>query len=279
MVGTASTVRTWLLVEHPGPWGRDGLRDARLPMGLGDELRRRERAHGVRVLLVRRHGRTDPGATAVTAIRSGPGVPWAERTRLDRIDDVIGIDTQALGKGERPGFQPVADPLYVVCTHGRRDPCCAERGRPLVKALTQAFPEQSLESIHVGGDRFAGNIVAFPHGLYFGRVEPERGPSVCRSYAEQRIDLARYRGRSCYPMGAQAAEYFLRVERQLEGIDDANLDGYRPRKGLILATFTTPLGRFDVQVQRRPGRPNVLTCHSDHEERPPEYRLLKIDPG
>jgi hypothetical protein len=225
MVGTASTVRSWLLVEHPGPWGRDGLRDARLPAGLGAELRRRERDHGVRVLLVRRHGRGDTGATAVTAVRSGPGAPWAERTHVDRIDDVIGIDTRALGRGERPGFEPVAHPMYVVCTHGRRDPCCAERGRPLVKAVTEVFPEETLESTHVGGDRFAGNILAFPHGLYFGRVEPERGPSLCRSYADARIDLAHYRGRSCYPMDAQAAEHFLRVERDLEGIDDATLAG------------------------------------------------------
>ena len=35
LAGTASTIRHWLLIEHPGPWGRDGLLDARLPAGLG----------------------------------------------------------------------------------------------------------------------------------------------------------------------------------------------------------------------------------------------------
>ena len=30
LAGTASTVRSFLLVEHPGPWGVDALRDALL---------------------------------------------------------------------------------------------------------------------------------------------------------------------------------------------------------------------------------------------------------
>ena len=33
--GTATHVRTWLLIEHVGPWGNDALLDARLPDGLG----------------------------------------------------------------------------------------------------------------------------------------------------------------------------------------------------------------------------------------------------
>ena len=39
LAGTASTIRYWLLIEHAGPWGRDGLLDARLPEGVGRALR------------------------------------------------------------------------------------------------------------------------------------------------------------------------------------------------------------------------------------------------
>ena len=60
-LGSASTVRAFLLVEHPGPWGTDALRDARLPDGLGDRLRAASARTGVRVLLVRRQG-ARPGA-------------------------------------------------------------------------------------------------------------------------------------------------------------------------------------------------------------------------
>ena len=54
LAGTASTVRSYLLLEHPGPWGTDALRDARLPDGLGAHLEEQARRHRVRVLLVRR---------------------------------------------------------------------------------------------------------------------------------------------------------------------------------------------------------------------------------
>ena len=38
VAGTATHVRTWLLLEHVGPWGDKALRDARLPEGLGRSM-------------------------------------------------------------------------------------------------------------------------------------------------------------------------------------------------------------------------------------------------
>ncbi|MGI9155134.1 MAG: hypothetical protein ACR2FG_00620, partial [Marmoricola sp.] len=51
LIGTASTVRSFLLVEHPGPWGQAALRDAALPGNLLAGLRRRSSSAGVRVLM------------------------------------------------------------------------------------------------------------------------------------------------------------------------------------------------------------------------------------
>ena len=39
VAGTATHVRTWVLLEHSGPWGDDALLDARLPDGLGPALK------------------------------------------------------------------------------------------------------------------------------------------------------------------------------------------------------------------------------------------------
>ncbi|HZB24385.1 MAG TPA: hypothetical protein VE444_11130 [Gaiellaceae bacterium] len=38
MAGTASTVRSWILLEDPGPWGGDALRDARFERFLSTRL-------------------------------------------------------------------------------------------------------------------------------------------------------------------------------------------------------------------------------------------------
>lgn len=280
MFGTASTVRSWLLIEHPGPWGRSALPDSRLPEGLGDELRMRGAASGVRVLLIRRPGRSAEGSIGAFAIRSGPEEPWVERVALARFEAVLELDLDRLGRGERLGAGlPHEGPMFLVCTHGRHDPCCAERGRPLAEALSSAFPDETWESSHFGGDRFAGNLVVFPHGFYFGRVPPEESEAVARTYLDGRLDLGRLRGRSCRPMPVQAAEHFLREQEGLDRIDDVELEDATTTPSGARVRFRTRVGRSEVHVAREPDLvARRLTCHSQHEERPPTYRLLAIEP-
>ena len=282
MAGTASTVRSWLLLEDPGPWGRDALRDARLPERVGLELQRRCRAAGVRPLLIRRAASnaslaaSSSGGLACFAIRSGPEPPWIERTRLAKVRDVFDLDLTSLGRGVRPGFEPVDGPLFLVCTHGRRDVCCAERGRPLAQALAAAVPGATWESSHVGGDRFAGNLVAFPHGLYLGRVRPDEAAEVARAYAEGRVSVRHLRGRSCYPMPVQAAEHALRTREGLDRVDDVGLERTESRPGISTSTFRTPVGRFSVSVAIEESAPSFLTCHSLAGESAPAYRTIAI---
>ena len=203
LAGTASTIRHWLLIEHAGPWGRDGLLDARLPDGLGRELRILEGRTGARVLLIRKpHRVPEYNDGTVLCFAADADDAWLGFTAVGTIADALELDPR-----DRSSFTGSPHPLFVVCTHGRRDPCCAERGRPLVERLAASFPDLTWESTHVGGDRFAANLVAFPHGLYHGRVEPDEGPEIARGYREGRIArLDRYRGRSSDPFHVQAAE-------------------------------------------------------------------------
>lgn len=274
LAGTASTIRHWLLVEHAGPWGRDGLLDARLPEGLGSELRILERRTGARVLLTRKPDRVphhDDGTVHCFAVDTREA--WLGTTALDRIEDARQLDPR-----ERPSFVGTSEPLLVVCTHGRRDPCCAERGRPLVQALGSSFADITWESTHVGGDRFAGNLVAFPHGLYFGRVEPDEGPEIARAYAEGRIArLDRYRGRSSDPFHVQAAERALRGELDLDRIDAVTAVGSGRRGDLAEVTFTTTSGSHRVRLERNFGAPMRLTCHASTEQAPPVWWVLEIE--
>ncbi len=182
MLGTASTIDRWLLIEHDGPWGADALRDARLPGGLRAFLRRAERELGIRVLLIRRHRRSNErGTTTVAAVSTGSADPWIERAELPDPSALSELDLGPLATGVGVGWDRSDRPAFVVCTQGRRDPCCAERGRPLAAALARRHPDETWESTHVGGDRFAGNLVIFPEGLYFGRVEPDDADRVIAS--------------------------------------------------------------------------------------------------
>ena len=54
-----------------------------------------------------------------------------------------------------PAFPLPPAPLLLVCTHGRRDACCAQFGRPTAMALARRYGTAVWETTHVGGDRFA----------------------------------------------------------------------------------------------------------------------------
>jgi hypothetical protein len=278
MIGTASTVSNWIMLEQRGPWGRDVLA-SRLMGEVNRRLRALSAALGVRVVFIRRHGRQPvPRDVVCFVAHTGPDRPWLERARLGSVADLFQTDLSRLARGRPPGLgEPDTRPLFLVCTHGRRDPCCAERGRPVAQALDAVHGERAWEVSHIGGDRFAGNVVAFPHGLYFGRLEPAAAILAARSYQDGRIDLAHYRGRSCYAFAVQAAETFVRRRARLDGVNDLRLTGVHRSGTDLVAEFEGPDGtvhRAAVRVDRA-DQPRVLTCHGRTPARPPVFKLVE----
>ena len=136
-LGSASTVRAFLLVEHPGPWGTDALRDARLPDGLGDRLRAVSARTGVRVLLVRRQGARPgarPGGPAparVFAAYAHPDRPRLETGAVTDLHDVLDLDLAGLRAGRGAGL---ADPAR------RRHAVLRLHPRPARRVLCRARP-------------------------------------------------------------------------------------------------------------------------------------------
>ena len=187
------------------------------------------------------------------------------RLELDRHDDLIGLDLEAVGA-------PVEHPLFLVCTHGKHDRCCAKYGRPLYDAVREQVEEGwAWQSTHVGGDRFAGNLVALPGGVYYGRVEPSDAWSVIEASLGGRVHLPCYRGRSCHGFAAQAAELGVREETGLLGISAVHVrsiervgDGWRAE---VEAGGTV----YDVDVRREEGEPTHLTCSTSTLKRPSRY--------
>jgi hypothetical protein len=280
LLGTASVVRNWLLIEHPGPWGPNALLDSPLPAGLGTELERLSRGLGIRVLLIRRHGRHAPRGARVIACHSGPDAAWMERADLEDAREVLDLDVEALGASLPMGLERRdGEAAFLVCTHGRHDVCCAERGRALAGAVSAAYPDAAWECSHIGGDRFAGNLVCLPHGIYYGRVEPQEAPGIAEEYRRGRVDLERFRGRSCFPFWVQAAEAFLRTDRGLSGVDDLLLASARRTavdQGEVRFVERSGVGYVVEVATGRAARARRLTCHSEREERPPTFRVLRI---
>lgn len=277
--GTASTVRAFLLVEHSGPWGADALLDARLPDGLGDALARVARAARVRPLLVRRPRRAPAQeGTRVFAAFTGPARPWLETGVLDDPGHLLDLDLEAFGEGRSPGLTPYDGRLLCVCTHGRHDACCAERGRPVAAALAAVHPDETWEVSHIGGDRFAANLLVLPDGLYYGRMTPDAALGVAREHAAGRLDLDHLRGRSSYAMPLQFAEIALRRELDEPRADALRLLSRRRDGDVTDVVFEVGEARWRVRVRTAAGADLVqLTCRASRDNPVPEHEVVSVE--
>jgi hypothetical protein len=278
MVGTASRVRRWLVIEQPGSWGRSALLESRMAAPVAEAIDAHARTHDVRVLLARRLDADRSGPRTAFLVRSDRVHRWIERVTFDDPADLVDIDLALLGADEAPGVgQPAPANLPLVCTNGKHDPCCADFGRPVVRALRDADVEV-WESSHVGGDRFAANLVCLPTGVYFGRVQPEEAAGLLADLEDGLLDLDRYRGRSCYPPLMQAAEIFTRRElgeRRLDALHFVSATG-SSTEALVVLTHSD--GReARVQVVRERGVPEALTCASLDQSPPWHQRLVSIE--
>lgn len=267
---TASQVRRWLLVEQPGPWGERALFESRLGLEVAREVARRAKAARTRVVLIRQGvgssaeqpnrrwyvARSDAGAAGITSGSFGD-----DRELLD-VDLPAALDAV---RADHP-------PVFLVCTNGRHDPCCAEFGRPVYRRLAEARPAEAVfECAHIGGDRFAANVVCLPEGIYYGRVPEDAAADLVTRYRQRQLDLDLYRGRSCYSWPEQAAEGAVRRHLDVPGVDDVavagstSLDDNRWLVRLAVAGH----GRWVVEVGRSfDPEPRALTCKGD-ATRPP----------
>jgi hypothetical protein len=278
LAGTASRVRHWLLVEYDGYWPYDPVDAAAFAGRVGERLRAAlDAVPQSRLLLVKHPRRTERGAgfRIVVGGTSERGGRFA-RLALDRLDELADLDLAGLLRGDAADGEPLDHPLLLVCTHGKRDRCCARYGQRLCEALQRhAPPGWAWQSSHVGGDRFAGNVVALPEGLYYGRVAPDDVPTLLAAYREGRIDLDRYRGRSCHSFPEQAAELAVRRESGLDGFFDLRVaavtranehDGWQVD---IVAELAGVAYEVDVRVER--GEQTFLTCHAGVRRRPRHF--------
>jgi hypothetical protein len=263
LAGTVAQIRSWLLIEYPSVWRRNAVDDSQL---FSQAVKAHLRRIGVeRTLLVRQIHRASWPAR-VMFVDSSADRPSIQIYEIEDYEQLLQARPGSVGK-------PESELMFAVCTHARHDRCCSKFGMPVWCALRDHTPKRAWQCSHVGGDRFAANVVVFPYGLYYGRVTPRDVPElVSRSEAGQ-IWLPGYRGRSCWPRSVQVAEYFLRRETGEMGID-----AFRPVKadGSTIEFASTQDGvhhRIEVSV-----RPNALhqrlTCDAEQESAVSRYELV-----
>lgn len=265
LAGTAVAETTrFVVLEHDAPWGPLGVEDSGLPepvVALLSGL-----ARSARVQLVRRRG-GDPGLKVYFADPTG-----LHARTLERLEDLLALDLDGwLRGGVAPG-EPVHEPLYLVCVHGKRDRCCALQGLPVYKALSERVGDRALETTHLGGHRFAATLLVLPHGVCYGRVEASDVPALID--ASERgawFDLTRARGRCAYAAEAQAAEIALRQRTGELALDAYTLDGVERQGDAFTVRFNG--GAHAVTLQREAMPAMATSCDGDAK---PVKKLLAL---
>jgi len=255
LVATGSHGDRWFLVENQAGWGRHALLDPPFDPTLGRALVHRIEGAGIRPLAIRRPGRrvTQEG-TRWALVDSRPG---RESVRWGRVDDERELlDVPLDGSAGTPSDRPV----LAVCAHGRHDQCCAVRGRVVAARLAAAYPEETWECSHLGGDRFAGTMVLLPHGLYYGWADDGDAVAIVDAYLAGRVDPRFLRGRSAYSHPVQAAQHFARAD-----LGDDTLDAYPPLHEHRTADgwsvqLSTPDGPITVRLVETQSEPLLSTC-------------------
>jgi hypothetical protein len=279
MFATAPPAARFLLVEVPGPWGRSVPSDSRLDHYSSGRLADRAVRAGVRILLVRRPGRhaqppaDTPRAWAVVDTRPGLGqVRWG---LWQHEHELLEVDLGATGRSEAslPGPQHLA----LVCTQGRHDLCCAVRGRPVALELARAAARWNVwECSHVGGDRFAANLLLLPSGEMFGGLDPASAVDTLAAFDADRIALPHHRGRVGRAPVAQAAIHHVAVATGLADRDALNVVRVGGDDPHWSAEVAGRGGRWRVDLVTRWADAARLTCSAGGAERARRFDLTAL---
>lgn len=239
--GTAADSTTvWLILEYPYAWGAQALAESALPDAVKTRLAEwTQSIPGARIQLIKQDSVSGTTPSLVTHIPHRAITFFVAVTReaeqrvyrfaLDSYADLLELDVPALAEHEpdaRFAAHHHAEPVYLVCTNGRRDRCCAKWGLPFYQAMCEHVGDAVWQTTHTGGHRFAATMICFPQGVFYGWLTPEDAPTLVDAHARGDIfRLDRYRGRSCYPRAVQAADYYLRNHYAESGLDPWRLLG------------------------------------------------------
>lgn len=245
-----------LLVEQPGPWGRAGLTASRFPAQVAAQLERRALAAGIRVQAIRRPGRTVAHPVRQWALACcKDGTEELRRGTWRHPEELLDLPLDgSAGETDDAAW-------FLVCAHGKHDPCCALLGRDVAAALDAVRPGRVWETSHVGGDRFAANVLVLPDGMLYGRVPAGGVGQFADAVDAGLVALPLLRGRVGLPPVAQAAAALAYTELALGSVRDVHvLSSSRVVDGAASVRLRTAKGDVTVRVRVERVAAELLTC-------------------
>ena len=227
LFGTAPRADLWLLLEYTGAWGNKALPESDLPQPIKDRLDGWLTSIPNTKFQFIKCERKREGITFFVAL-THEIEPRLYQLHLQSYDELLKLDIPAIIARD-PSLDTARrdEPIYVVCTNGKRDAACALYGPPVFREMEHAAGDNTWQGTHIGGHRFAATFVCLPEGMCYGHVDADDAVAIVEKHKRGEIVVEKTRGRSCYDSPVQAADYYLR-----------GITGIREITGLQLVSAT-----------------------------------------
>lgn len=282
ILGTAPHVTRWVLIEHGPAFGNDAWLESSLPESARAHIDLLLKNTPLsKVLLIRDSGSIQREGYQIYVCEathdSGEYSLLKREIRdYEELTGMASIDTKSL---QRSGFDTCEEVLALVCTNGRRDPCCARLAFPVYRELSQSQGLKAFECSHLGQHRFAPNVLVLPQGVMYGRLGLDAFDRFLSDLEAGSITPGHLRGRTSFPPPAQAAEYFLVTEGFVQTGDQIRL-------GEVIEsepnTWQVSLSVADMQFKialnyHEGGQPLKSSCVGNKTHIPGEFALGQIE--
>lgn len=208
--GNVPTARDeWTLAGTVKPYHRHAFACT----GSRDWPGRLEEAEGLLGRMARDvHARRDepppiPKLTATDEPSRGPGTDllvFPDAVRYVGVDEGSWPSVFEVLTSREPGGmggEPLPGRWIFVCVHAARDERCGRCGPPVLEAVRRGCADEGLDDVtvratsHVGGHKYAGNLLIYPEGIWYGTVTVQDVPRILREHLRRgRLVDDLYRG-------------------------------------------------------------------------------------
>ncbi len=277
MFGTVPRVDVWLLLEYTQAWAEKAFQSADIPQDVKNYLSNYlESIPNCRLQLIKRHDRSLDSIKFYVGV-SDEKEPKLFKFNLSSYEDIFELDILEILEGRS---SLIKDPLLLICTHGTHDVCCGKFGVPIyLRAIERENGFMTWQCTHLGGHRFAANVLCLPYGIYYGRVREENVTNLIDECQNHFVNLENYRGRSCYSNEAQAAEYFVRMKTGIKKITAFRLNEVKTHDGdstMVEFLSLTDEKTHIVHIQTDKNAINSYTGCKDKDKSPiAQYRMIE----
>jgi len=263
LYGTAVYAQVWFLLEVNQPWSAQATNDNQLPGPVQRWLDERLAAGPRRRLqFIRQPGNERPDGLAFYVALAHETAPALYAFHLETYEALLEVDVEAVIRQEaRFRSRRLTSPLFLVCTNGKRDRCCARFGAAFYQALSAQVGPAAWQTTHLGGHRFAATALLLPQGLSYGWLSEADIPTLLACQQQGHLYLEKLRGRVCYETVTQTADYFLRQATGRLALNAfQHLDTQRAGELAWVVTFATADGQTHAIRLAQASQPQAIVA-------------------